>query len=326
MGVVFDTAPGFAGPSVPPVIDVPYVNQNQRSRAGAQVKVPSGVTLPLPVRIWNTRALVLSGLADSKALDAALTKWRGQPVATVRVDRNLNPDPQSSQSFVAIWAPDYEGCSIGPVKVVFAASWIKPFTDGKLESYRFMWWHYYGNSPTNSEFKANVWGLKNELAAVETSYAGDWKSARYLQNGQPALTMAWDVSRVQDFEEGPLGSPEAHRFISVSQRKFGDGENEVWLRIRRLRNAQGKLFPFDPQHDIFRIDPNTTLGRALGEVSFLPLTWEYLTNYSGIVWITQADGRGAAPPWPDAPPEPKKPLARHHGSIKRQVRRDKSKR
>src|SRR5262249_44373012 len=136
--------------------------------------------------------------------------------------------------------------------------------------------------------------------------AGTWKSARYLLNGEPALTMAWDVSRVQDYEEGPLGSPEAHRFISVSQRKFGDGENEVWLRIRRLRNAQGNLFPFDPYRDIFRIDPNSTLGRAWGEVSFLPLTWEYLTNYSGIVWIPQEDGRGTAPPWPDAPPELKK--------------------
>lgn len=324
MGVVFDTAPGFSGPSVPPVIDVPYARQGQRG--GAEVKLPSGVTLPLPVRIWNTRALVLSGLADSKALDAALTKWRGRRVVTVRVNRNLDPDPQSSQSVVAIWAVDYEGCSIGPIKVVCAASWIERFIPGKWESYRFMWWHYYGNSPTNHEFKANVWGLKNELAAVETSYAGNWKSARYLQNGEPALTMAWDLSRVQDYDEGPLGSPEAHKFISVSQRKFDDGENEVWLRIRRLLNAQGgKLFPFDPCHDIFRIDPNCTLGRALGEVSFLPLTWEYLTNYSGIVWITQPDGRGAAPPWPDAPPEPKKPLARHRGSTKRRIRRYKSK-
>jgi hypothetical protein len=258
------------------------------------------------VRIWNTRSLVLNGLANRRALDAALTAWRGRPVESVPVGRDLNFDPKSSQSVVAIWAPDYEGCSIGPIKVVCAAAWIKPWDPDQPESYRFMWWHYYGNSPTNSEFKATVWGIKNELAAVETSYQGSWKCARYLQNGRPALTMAWDASRAGDYEEGPVEGYTPARFLSVSQRPHDDGENEVWLRIRRLTNVQGKTFPFDAHRDVFEVDPKAPFGKALGDVSFLPIAWEYLTSYSGIVWITRPDGRGSAPPWPDAPAGPGK--------------------
>jgi hypothetical protein len=306
MEVTFDTAPAFGQPSVPPVIDVPPFNH--RRPGVSQVTLKSGVTLPLPVRNWNTRALVLCGLADSKALDAALTKFRKRPTTTVRVNRDILPEKDSSQSFVAIWAPDYEGCSIGPIKVVFAASWIMPFNPKDLTTYRFTWWLYFGNSPTNSEFKGKVWGLENNLAAVETSYVGNWKSARYLEDGKPALTMALDVSRLRDYDETPVGDFERHKFISVSQRKHtkDNGENEVWLRVRRLRNTQPVVdptrFPFDPHRDIYRCDPNSTLGRALGEVGFLPVSWEFLTNYSGVVWLTQPDGRGTAPPWPDAQP------------------------
>jgi hypothetical protein len=316
MGVTFDTAPAFSAPSVPPIIEIPPVPG--RRPAVSQVKLRSGVTLPLPIVIWNTRALVLDGLANTQALDAALSRWVGRHVETVPINGSLQPEGGSSQSLVSIWAPDYVGCTIGPIKVVCLACWTKP-----LGLFRFTWWHYYGNSPTNHEFKASVWGLKNELAAVELSYDGPWKSARVLQDGRAALTMAWDTSRLQDAEEGPANGFEPSRFLSISQRKHDSGENEVWLRLRRLRNAQGHVFPFDAHRDVLRIDPKTTIGRALGEVSFVPVGWEYMPSYSGFVWITQPNGRGSAPPWPDGPSSP---TAKSSRGERRAVKRSPAKR
>src|SRR5262249_42647771 len=119
----------------------------------------------------------------------------------VRVGKEkIELDP-GGKALVAIWAPDYAGTTVGPIRCVFASVRVEAHPDCHHSFNRVQksvdhiwWWWYYGNSPVNHEFKRDVWGIPNALAQVETTYDTSAKGVRLLENGRLGLRLGVDLS------------------------------------------------------------------------------------------------------------------------------------
>ena len=305
------TYPGFNDPIVP-------IESGAEVLAGNQAKWnitlkpdwhPAGITVPLPLRLWNSRCLTLNGFANAEVLDAELKHRKVQ-----RVDHNGKPDPNSSQALVQLYGSDYIGTTLGPFKAVFTLIWVQALKGKSPDVPCFMWWRYYGNSLVNKEFKEKVWGVvPNRLAVVETAYAGQRKAVRLLEDGRTALRMVWNSARVPDLVEAPQHL--VFKTVAPGRSDNDDaGENDVELGAVFLKRASADdvVCPFDSRDDDFYCDPMSQLYRDLRRIEFTPATWQCMLNYGGVVKIYDEHGRGTPPnePGPGVDGRPAAPRRR----------------
>jgi hypothetical protein len=197
MSEALSTSPGFAEP-------MPAEQSNWLARhrdTASVIKLRSGASVAVPMFYWEARALVLNGVADADAV-GGLPSFRDRGLRVAHVDpETLNPSPGSGRAVVAIWAPDYGGTTVGPIKAVFASVAVEKRATCP-ESHQGLghvwWWWYYGNSPVNQEFKRDVWGIiPNELAQIETTYDRALKGVRLLEHGRVALRLRLDTGDAQ---------------------------------------------------------------------------------------------------------------------------------
>ena len=198
MSKALSTFPGFSSPTSPE--QTGWLNAKYRDHL-RQVTLKSGASAGVPLLFWESRALKLLGTGDGDAIDSILA---AQSLRSVRVDASGAVEtPGGSYAQVNIWAPDYAGTTVGPIKAVFASIWVEPratcptrHRDPKLP--HFWWWWYYGNSVVNSEFKRDVWGIPNELGMLEMTYQTPMKAVRLLHEGRMALRLRADLSKTPD--------------------------------------------------------------------------------------------------------------------------------
>lgn len=242
------------------------------------------VTVPLPLRLWNSRCLILNGFANPDVMDDELA-----PRRVVRVNDKFAPDP-GGKAWVQLYGSDYIGTTLGPFKAVFTLTQVEPLPGTPSGVVCFMWWKYWGTSLVNKAFKEQVWGIApNHLAVIESAYAGKRKAVRLLEGGKQALTLVWNSARFHDVVE----VPQHLAFRTVARRATYAGENDVEMDAIALKRGDddGTHFPFDPQDDVYHPDRTTELGKDLYQIGFRPATWQCLLNYGGVVKIYDEKGR-----------------------------------
>jgi hypothetical protein len=236
------------------------------------------INVPLPLRLWNARALILNGLADPEVMAKVLA-----PREIQRVNENLQPDDKGRYAFVQLYGSDYGGTTLGPFKTVFTLTQVKPLEEGAKDVGYFMWWKYWGTSLVNKAFKEQHWGINpNHLAVVDTAYGGRLKAVRLIERGNEALRLVWNSARFHNIVE----IPQHLVFRTVARRPAGNGENEIEMDAISLKrsNATDTLFPFDSQQgDEFKPSPSSEIGRDLRDIGFKPVAWQCMLNYGGVV-------------------------------------------
>ena len=248
--------------------------------AGATVEVP------MPLRLWNARCLILNGFADPSIMEEKLNYKDGtqpQPRRVSRVNAKFEPDPRG-KAWVQLYGSDYGGTTLGPFKVVFTLTKVEPLDGAKDPATpRFMWWKYWGNSLVNKAFKEQVWGIApNHLAVIDTAYAGKRKAVRLLENGKQALKLTWNSARFPDMVEVPSHAD----FKTVARRVGSPGENAVVMDAIVLKPGDSPVpfFAFDKsQGDEYTPDPTSEIGRDLVDIRFEPVAWQCMLNYGGVV-------------------------------------------
>jgi len=312
------TFPGLAGP-IPVARDKNrwFVQKYQEYRD--RVTLKSGAVVPIPMFYWAAQALVLNGSADADGVDGQLL-----PSGVHAVRR-----PDDGRALVTIWAPDYGGTTVGPIKVVFgsiqvAARRTCPPNHQALP--HFWWWWYYGNSIVNQQFKREVWGiLNNDLSIVETLYQGETKTARVLEKGQVAIRLKlapreavrWQIvssemkNEFYDDESevdaelvrlsealvrDPRHGAAPFSFVTVSGRTNDDGENEVELLGAKFEN-----YRFEEGQDECFLRDGTAVQKLLSSVNFTPESWDFYSSYNGVVGLYDQKG-GAKPKGPRESP------------------------
>lgn len=293
MNPSLSTFPGFEFPSAANHSSDDTTWLGKHVGAAASVTLNSGAAIPLPLLFWEARALVLWGSADADAVDTRVLQAYG--LRAERFDDSLTPSSSGRRALVQIWAPDYGGVAVGPIKATFGSILVRPRQSCPQEHRdanmaHIWWWWYYGNSVLNQEFKAQTWGVPNHLGMVETTYRGDTKKVRLLENGRVALALTlgsrnvlgWslvggDGGRVpteRDRDQAlatqsqaiARGSSAPFRFITVARRRSDDGENEVELLGARMvvekRNAGGGRGSYEPLRDGLEFIP---FDRSLGD-------------------------------------------------------------
>lgn len=285
-----DTYPGLNGPIVPVEAGADVLGRNP-ALWSATLKPHwsrKDIKVPLPLRLWNARCLILNGFADPDSVDREL-----RPRKALRFNDKFEPDDKG-KAWVQLYGSDYTGTTLGPFKAVFTLTLVKPLGDGAPEIPRFMWWRYYGTSLLNKEFKEKVWGIvPNHLAVIETAYFGKRKGVRLLENGRSALTMVWNSARFPYVVE----VPQHLVFKTVAPRSTDNGENDVEMDAVALKlgDSESTFFPFDSHDDTFNPEPNSDLGKALKHINFKPAAWQCLLNYGGVVKIYDAHGGATQP-------------------------------
>ena len=216
------------------------------------VTLKSGAIVSVPLVMWDTQALVLYGTADADAVDRVL-RHHGLRAVRVEAAHLLREAPRSSRVAVQLWAPDYGGTSVGPIKAVFASIPVKPRQTCSIEHRSLVhvwWWWYYGNSVVNQEFKRDVWGVPNDLSIVETSYRNDAKSVRLLEKGGIALRLHLaprraDLILIDDRAAG--GNP-------ARVKNQAEADKELQARSEALRTfaAHKAMAEADDDHKVAR--------------------------------------------------------------------------
>jgi hypothetical protein len=295
VGADLSTYPGLNEPIIPVEAGQQDVLNKEHNRVHWKVTLkpdwsPTDITVPLPLRLWNARCLILNGLADADVLDAELNDRR-----VLRVDQDFKPDPRSSRAWVQLYGSDYTGTTLGPFKAVFALIQVR---GARPDGLYFRWWRYYGTSLLNKEFKEKVWGIKpNRLAVVETDYAGKRKAVRLVDGGRVALKMTWNSGRFPHLKE----DPQSVSFKTVAPDRYDGGENDIELGAIFLKRWDSERpFRFDRHDDEFWIDERSELGHDLTRIGFEPEMWQCMLNYGGVVKIYDEHGRGTPPNGPGA--------------------------
>jgi hypothetical protein len=285
------TFPGFNEPIIVPVEAGADVLERNKVITPPITLYPSwypkGVAVPLPLRLWNGRCLILNGLANADVLNEAF-KAKGRQVK--RVDPSLKPDAKGSHAWVQLYGSDYRGTTLGPFKAVFTLTLVE---GEKQDVAYFMWARYFGTSAINKEFKEKVWGIvPNHLAVVETDYEGRQKAMCLLEEGRPAVRMMWDSARVPGLDQATRNGV---TFKTVAPGRADSGENEIELGAIVCTRSGNDQFPFNEEYDEFYLDASTELGRELQHMEFKPASWQCMLNYGGVVKIYDEHGSGTAP-------------------------------
>jgi hypothetical protein len=286
------TFPGFSEPIVPVEAGADVLTKNKVITPPIMLYPswnPKGVAVPLPLRLWNGRCLILNGLANADVLDEEF-KAKGRKVQ--RVDPSLKADDKGSHAWVQLYGSDYAGTTLGPFKAVFTLTLVK---GEKSDVGYFMWARYFGTSLINKEFKEKVWGIvPNHLAVVETAYTGDRMAVCLLEEGRPALRMTWNSAR---FPDRVHATRKGITFKTVAPGRMDNGENDIELGAIVLQhpNSDDDRFSFDGSDDDFYFDPSTDLGRDLSRMEFKPASWQCMMNYGGVVKIYDEHGSGTPP-------------------------------
>jgi hypothetical protein len=197
--------------------------------------------------------------------------------------------PRSDRVHVQIWASNYGGTTIGPIKAVYASVPVLPrrscTEDGADKLFHMWWWWYYGDTAVNAEFKRDVWGIPNEQAAIEMLYLSPLKEARLLEGGNIALRLSCDTNDV--VEKDP---PHHVLFQTVApNRPAGADENGIELtdyeNVVKPRGAPGKFY---------YCAKGSTVDQRLSSVDFTPVSWTFCNGFNGIVKIYDDKGGGPA--------------------------------
>jgi hypothetical protein len=270
------TYPGLNDPLLPVEAGGDVLARNLVTRPET-VKVSGGtIRVPLPLRLWNSRALILNGFANPDVMARKLESRQIQ-----RVNDSFQPVDHNGKAWVQLYGSDYGGTTLGPFKTVFTLTQVKRETGPDVPY--FMWWKYWGTSLVNKAFKEQIWGIKpNHLAVIDTAYQGKWKGVRLIEGGQQALKMVWNSSRFTDLVE----IPQHLAFRTVAPRPHDDGENEVEMDAisLKLSHSDTPFFPFDSQAgDVFDPSPSSEIGKDLEEIEFRPVAWQCMLNYGGVV-------------------------------------------
>ncbi len=233
------------------------------------------ITVPLPLRLWNARALILNGFANPDVMAKVLAPRELQLV-------NTKFEPvKDGRAWVQLYGSDYGGTTLGPFKTVFTLTQVKRKAGPEVPY--FMWWKYWGTSLVNKAFKEQIWGIKpNHLAVIDTAYAGKRKGVRLIEQGGEALRMVWNSARFPDI----VDVPQHLAFRTVAPRLHGDGENEVEMDAISLKLSESNFafFPFDAASgDQLTTNPRSEIGRDVKEIGFEPVAWQCMLNYGGVV-------------------------------------------
>ena len=271
------TYPGLNDPLLPVDAGGDVLERNPVTRH-VQLKASwtgATITVPLPLRLWNSRALILNGFAKPDVMAKVL-----EPRQIQRVNEKFEPD-EHGRAWVQLYGSDYGGTTLGPFKTVFTLTQVKR-EEGPDVPY-FMWWKYWGTSLVNKAFKEQIWGIHpNHLAVIDTAYAGKRKGVRLVEQGQEALRMVWNSSRFPDIVE----VPQHLAFRTVAPRLQGNGENEVEMDAISLKLSDSNVvfFPFDAKAgDALTTNASSEIGRDLSEIGFEPVAWQCMLNYGGVV-------------------------------------------
>lgn len=319
MGEALSTYPGFAGPI--PTDSSAWVDARHRSSVQA-VTLRSGAVVPVPMLFWEAQALVLHGVADAGAVDWILRDYRlrSQQVNPANL---FEPKSGSGKTWVQVWAPHYEGTTVGPIKAVLAWVAVEPprgSDPDRAQLPHVWWWWYYGDSVINDEFKRDVWGVPAQLAVIETAYLSETKTVRLVENGRIALRLRcrltgrgrrWAIvngeaadsegfaesgfeARLRKYSEKlSRGEGKPARSVSVAHRTHDDGTNEVELVGARLLGSRADgMIPFSADTDECYLGRDTAVRAHLEEVGFEKLAWDFYSHYSGVVKIYDAWGSG----------------------------------
>ena len=283
------TYPGSNDPIVPVDAGADILRANPVTGAAtlkATWRAGTTIQVPMPLRLWNARCLILNGLADPDRMNKVLNYADGTQQherQVVLFDDEFVPSDRG-RAWVQLYGTDYSATTLGPFKVVFTLTVVKPLPDDKDQaSLRVMWWKYWGNSLVNRAFKEQIWGIKpNHLAVIETAYAGPLKAVRLIEQGQEALRLVWNSARSSDLREVP-----AHLdFKTVARRPGSPAENPVLMDaiLCKLASRSDTFIPFDPtQGDCYQPAADSEIGRDLREIGFEPKHWQCMLNYGGVV-------------------------------------------
>ena len=284
--VDLSTYPGFNEPLVPVEAGAAVLAANPVTGSIRLTPdwYPPGITVPVPLRLWNARCLILNGLANADVLDNDF-KEKGRQVQ--RVNEKLEPDEQSETALVQLYGSDYTATTLGPFKAVFTLASVKGEGPGPYCMWR---GPYFGTSLVNKQFKEKVWGVPNHLAAVETAYAGKRKAVRLLEGDRVALKMMWNSARIPDLVQVP-----SHLvFKTIAPGRSDDGVNDVEMDaiVLKSESSDNTTFPFDQSNgDEYTADKSSLLGRDLERIGFRPVSWQCMMNYGGVVKIYDENGR-----------------------------------
>jgi hypothetical protein len=280
------TYPGYNDPVLPVDAGVDVLSANPVTgfttlkafwQAGAKVQVP------MPLRLWNARCLILNGFADPDRMEKELNYDDGTPRRRVKRFSNSLQEEKGGRAWVQLYGSDYGGTTLGPFKVVFTLTVVEPLASAKDPGVlRAMWWKYWGNSLVNKAFKEQVWGIApNHLAVIDTAYTGKTKAVRLVEQGREALRLVWNAARFPDLVQAPSHSD----FKTVARRPGSDGENQVVMdaEMCKLASRPDTFIPYDPREDQYESAPDSEIGRDLRRIDFEPKTWQCMLNYGGVV-------------------------------------------
>jgi hypothetical protein len=264
----------------------------ERQRVRKPVTLKSGAVVSVPVLFWETQAVCVHGLADTESVDLLL-RDRGLHARHVDPDDPTHEKSGSGVARVRIWAPNYGGTTVGPIRTTYALIQVQPRPEcrrhekGPLPDH-WAWWWYYGDSVVNAEFKSDVWGVPNELAAIDLSYLSPTKIVRVLENGATALRIRCAVTSATTPGQPAPGRADSE-FKLIAQRPHDDGEN--WARVRLGGNvATGDIGAGD--ETTFYVRRDSTIDRHLRGVGFRAKKWTFFEEYHGIIELWDEKGRG----------------------------------
>ena len=108
MGQVFSTYPGFREPVRNAHTE--WLFADEYLDHARRIELPtSRAAVPVPLLFWEVQALCLSGTADVGATE-------GESLRNSDVRAATNAD---GRAMIDIWAPNYGGTSVGPLKAVY---------------------------------------------------------------------------------------------------------------------------------------------------------------------------------------------------------------
>lgn len=243
----------------------------------------TGELLQLPVKWWNTKALLLWGTADLEKTNVLL-----RPYGLVAADIG-------GKAMLGIEGNDYGGGTLGTFKGAFSLILVKnpgcTETDPAKCAPAVAFWHYYSSYKFNNRAKTEVWGVRTKFGIVETAYDGQHKGFRLKVDGEDTLELVFASKEINDMKYEKVPETVLGQVITGKNMVTGLRETSYPFSGQKLSAvpAARETMAFDASKgDVFNlIDNQNSMVKDLKKISFTPGFWDYAKEYSGIVPITK---------------------------------------